>query len=280
MKATIWGCRGTLASPGPETVRFGGQTSCVTLDLDDGSLIVLDAGTGVRRFGMSLEGKHPSRIDLLITHLHADHIEGLRFFAPFWDPLVEFTIWGPPAPLKDLERRIAPFFAPPFFPVHLRDVPSRPVFRDVPSEPWTIGGATISAAFVKHPGPTVGYRIEHNGHALAYLPDHEPALGADLATLEPEWISGLGLARHADLLLHDAQYTRREYPGRLGWGHSTTADAVAFAARAEARRLVLFHHDPWHTDEDLEAMLTDARRSRRDPSLTVELAKEGQTFDL
>ena len=203
MRATIWGCRGTLASPGPETIQYGGQTSCIVLDLDDGSVVILDAGTGIRPYGISLAGVHPSRVDLLITHLHADHIEGLRFFAPFWDPDVEFHIWGPPAPAKGLEQRLAPFFAPPFFPVHLCNVPSRPQFHEVPDRPWTIGSATVSAELVKHPGPAVGYRVEEGGRSLAYLPDHEPGLGTDLRTMEDSWISGLGIARGADVLVHD-----------------------------------------------------------------------------
>jgi phosphoribosyl 1,2-cyclic phosphodiesterase len=280
MQATIWGCRGTLASPGPETVRYGGQTSCIAVNLDDGSLLILDAGTGIRPFGMWLAGRHPRRVDLLITHLHADHIEGLRFFSPFWDPSVEFCIWGPPAPHKGLEQRMAPFFAPPFFPVHLRNVPSRPRFREVPTEPWAIGSAVISAELVKHPGPAVGYRIQEHDRTLTYLPDHEPGLGADLEVVEAGWISGLGLARDADLLVHDGQYTAAEYETRVGWGHSSTTDAVRFAERAHARRLVLFHHDPLHSDGDLEGMIADARRVPAAAWLDVELGYEGQTFAL
>ena len=280
MRATIWGCRGTLASPGPETINYGGQTSCIVLDLDDGSVVILDAGTGIRPYGMSLGGVHPPRVDLLITHLHADHIEGLRFFSPFWDPDVEFRIWGPPAPQKGLEERIAPFFAPPFFPVHLRNVPSRPQFHEVPDRPWTLGSAIISAELVKHPGPAVGYRIEEGGRSLAYLPDHEPGLGTDLGTMEDSWISGLAIARQADVLIHDGQYTVAEYEERVGWGHSSTTDAVAFAERAQTRRLLLFHHDPLHTDADLEAMLVDARAVPGAATLDVELGYEGQTLAL
>jgi phosphoribosyl 1,2-cyclic phosphodiesterase len=175
---------------------------------------------------------------------------------------------------------MAPFFAPPFSPVHLRNVPSRPSFLEVPTEPWTIGPATVTAELVKHPGPSVGYRIEEAGRAIAYLPDHEPALGADLRSIETGWISGRSLARDADLLVHDAQYTDEEYETRVGWGHSTTGDAVTFAERARARRLVLFHHDPFHADTQLEAMLAQARRAATDPSLGIDLGYEGQTFDL
>ena len=280
MRATIWGCRGTLASPGPETVRYGGQTSCIALDRDDGSLLILDAGTGIRRLGMSLGDRHPRRVDLLITHLHTDHIEGLRFFTPLWDPEVEFRIWGPPAPLKQLEQRIAPYFSPPFFPVHLRNIPSRPRFIETPADPWTIGSALVSAQLIKHPGPAVGYRIEEDGRSLAYLPDHEPALGQDLTAIERRWISGFALARDADLLVHDGQYTEAEYRTRVGWGHSRTADALTFAERAGARRLVLFHHDPLHTDEQLEAMLTETRELPAASSIPIELGSEGRVFEL
>jgi phosphoribosyl 1,2-cyclic phosphodiesterase len=280
MRATIWGCRGTLASPGPETVRYGGQTSCIALDLDDGSLLILDAGTGIRRLGMSLAGRRLRRVDLLITHLHTDHIEGLRFFTPFWDPDVDFRIWGPPAPLKELDQRIAPYFSPPFFPVHLRNIPCRPRFMETPAGPWMIGSALVSAQLIKHPGPAVGYRIEEDGRSLAYLPDHEPALGQDLATIEDRWISGLGLARDADLLVHDGQYTDAEYRTRVGWGHSRTADSLMFAERAGARRLVMFHHDPLHTDEQLEAMLAETVRLPSASSIPVELGSEGRVFEL
>ena len=280
MKVTIWGCRGSLASPGPETVRFGGQTSCVTVHLSDRSLLILDAGTGIRPLGMALGHDHPKRIDIFITHLHTDHIEGLRFFDPIWDPSVELNVWGPPSPIRELRSRIAPYFAPPFFPVHLRNIPSHPEFRDTPTRTWRIGSAAVTAQLVKHPGPTVGYRVEENGAALAYLPDHEPALGSDLSTVEAEWISGNALAEGAAVLLHDAQYTQEEYVERVGWGHSSTEDVVTFARRAGSRRLVLFHHDPLHTDEQLERILARANELRASGDAEVELAREGMTFEL
>ena len=280
MKVTIWGCRGSLASPGPETVRFGGQTSCVTVHLSDGSLLILDAGTGIRPLGMALGHDHPKRIDIFITHLHTDHIEGLRFFDPIWDPSVELNVWGPPSPVRELRSRIAPYFAPPFFPVHLRNIPSHPEFRDTPTTTWRIGSAAVTAQLVKHPGPTVGYRVEENGAALAYLPDHEPALGSDLSAVEAEWISGIALAEGAAVLLHDAQYTQEEYGERVGWGHSSTEDVVTFARRAGSGRLVLFHHDPLHTDEQLERILARANEVTASGDGEVELAREGMTFEL
>jgi ribonuclease BN (tRNA processing enzyme) len=173
-----------------------------------------------------------------------------------------------------------PVLRSPFFPVHLRNIPSQPEFRDTPTATWRIGSAAITARLIKHPGPTVGYRVEENGRALAYLPDHEPALGSDLSTVEPEWISGLSLAEGAFVLLHDAQYTQAEYDERIGWGHSSTEHAVTFARRAGARRLVLFHHDPLHTDEQLEGVLARAKELNASGPGEVELAREGMSFEL
>jgi phosphoribosyl 1,2-cyclic phosphodiesterase len=280
VRAVVWGARGSLASPGPETARYGGQTACIAVHLSDGSLVVLDAGTGIRPLGMALAQEPLDRVDLLITHLHSDHIEGLKFFEPFWDASVEFHVWGPPSPLKPLRDRLAPFFAPPFFPVHLRDVPCRPEFHEVPTDGWQLGSATVFADLIKHPGPAVGYRIEENGHALAYLPDHEPVLGTDLEDSDPQWISGFALSDAADVLIHDAQYTQVEYDSRVGWGHSSTQQVVTFAERADAKRLVLFHHDPLHTDDDLDGILATARDLTRGDRGRIELAHEGMALNV
>jgi phosphoribosyl 1,2-cyclic phosphodiesterase len=259
VRARIWGCRGSLASPGPETVRYGGNTSCVEVRLSDGSLLILDAGTGIRALGLEVAKAMPPRIDLLLTHLHLDHVEGLGFFGPLWEASTELHVWGPPSPLKSLEDRLATLLSPPLFPVHLADIPSRPIFHDVPETTWSIGGATLSAQPVSHPGPTVGFRITEEGRTFSYVPDHEPALGVDLSTMTPDWISGYGLAADAEVLLHDSQYTEEEYARRVGWGHSSTQHVVTFGLLTKVERLVLFHHDPLHTDADLESMLVLAR---------------------
>lgn len=254
MQVRIWGCRGSIAAPGPDTIRYGANTSCLEVTLDDGSLIVLDAGTGLRPLGVRLRDEPPRPIHLLLTHLHVDHLEGLGAFAPIWDPATELHIWGPPSPLTSLADRIARYFSPPLFPVHLSDVPSEVSFHDAPDGSWTIGSATVTAAPIIHQGPTVGYRIEEGGRVLTYLTDHEPALGPDLRTAAPEWISGLTLARDADVLVHDCQYTDDEYPSHEGWGHSSASHVASFAERAGVDRLILFHHDPSHGDDELDRM--------------------------
>jgi phosphoribosyl 1,2-cyclic phosphodiesterase len=280
VQVRIWGCRGSLAAPGAGTVRYGGNTSCVEVRLADGTLLVLDAGTGIRALGAALEGERLGPLHLLLTHLHLDHLEGLGFFAPFWRRKSELHLWGPPSMLHTLQERIARYLSPPLFPIRLGDTPARLRFHDVPGEPWHLGSATVQAAPVAHPGPTLGYRIEEDGAALVYLPDHEPALGLELASLSPDWISGCVLAADADVLLHDAQFTEDEYSSRLGWGHSSVAHAVAFAAIAGVERLVLFHHDPMRDDDQLEALLERARELSSGRPQPPELAFEGMRFEL
>ena len=261
MRARVWGSRGSIATPGPETARHGGNTSCVEVRLSDGSLVILDAGTGARPLGIRLAdgaGPRPA-IHLLLSHLHVDHVEGLGAFAPIWMADTELHIWGPPSPVTSLEHRIARYFSPPLFPVHLSEVPARVTFHDAPEGSWTLGGASFTSAPILHAGPTVGYRIEEEGRVLTYLTDHEPAKGADLSTVAPEWISGRALAFGADVLLHDCQYTDEEYPDHVGWGHSSTGHLALFADRAKVDRLYTFHHDPMHDDDAVEAMCERVR---------------------
>ena len=278
MRVRLWGTRGSLAAAGPETFRHGGNTSCVEGRAADDHLIVLDAGSGSRALGTTVGGQ-VRRIDLLLTHLHLDHIQGLGFFAPLFDRRAEIHIWGPPSIRLPLRDRLTRYLSPPLFPVPLRDFASHPVLHDAPTEhPMRLGGVTVAAELVIHPGPTVGYRIVSEGGTLAYLPDHEPALGCRSFPERPPWLSGLRLARGAQLLVHDAQYTDAEYPNHLGWGHSALSDALAFGARADAERMLLFHHEPLHDDAMLDAIAADARAGwealDRDPR-RVEMAVEG-----
>ncbi|HMI22722.1 MAG TPA: MBL fold metallo-hydrolase [Gaiellaceae bacterium] len=280
MRLTIWGCRGSVPTPGPDTVRYGGNTSCVEVSLDNGTNLVLDAGTGIRRLGFDLLDRGARRVHLLLTHLHLDHLEGLRFFAPLWDERVTLDIWGPPSPLLSLRERISRSFSPPLFPIDLREVPARVTFHDVPRQPWTVDGARLLADLVAHPGPTVGFRIETVTSSFAYLPDHEPALAGTIADRSRDWISGAAIADDVDILLHDAQYFEDEYEERIGWGHSSVSDAVAFARAVGARRLILFHHEPRHTDVSLERLEARARSLVGGNEDWPALAREGMVVEL
>ncbi|HEX4720105.1 MAG TPA: MBL fold metallo-hydrolase [Thermoleophilaceae bacterium] len=254
MKVKIWGARGSIPAPGPETARYGGNTSCVQVTLDDGTAFVLDAGTGIRSLGLALDSAGERPLDILLTHLHLDHIQGLMFFAPMFNPRSEIVVWGPAAPEASLQDRIGRYISAPLSPVEVRELPCHPSFREAETTEWQIGSAKIHAASVSHRGPTLGYRIEADGSSLCYIPDHEPGLGAPLADLEEEWISGFELARGASLLIHDCQYTDDEYPDHVGWGHSALSDTLAFAHRTAVDHVLLFHHDPLHTDEFLDGL--------------------------
>ena len=258
MRAKIWGCRGSLAAPGPETIRYGGNTSCLEIRPSDGRMLVIDAGTGIRNLGVSLRGDHPARVDILLTHLHLDHIEGMGFFGPIWDPNCEVHIWGPPSPTHSLRDRVATYFSPPLFPVHIDELPSHLEFHDVPQTEWELGSASIRGDLVKHPGPTLGYQVEDGGRVLTYISDHEPALGIDLENVPPE----------------------EEYPHRVGWGHSSIAHTISFALIAKVQRLFMFHHDPLHSDDQLESMLGRAKELWRQDQDGLALSFEGMEIDV
>ena len=275
MRVCLWGTRGSIASAGPDTVRYGGNTACAEVEGRDGTIVVLDAGTGVRRVGNTY--KEPRRLDILLTHLHMDHIQGLGFFAPFFRRDFEVHVWGPPSTTQDLRTRLTRYLSPPLFPVRLRDVAARLELHDAPMGRFEIGGLQVTAQTVIHPGQTLGYRISDGDSTMTYLPDHEPALGGDGIPSPSDWTSGHDLAADADLVLHDAQYTADEYEERVGWGHSRVTDAVDLAKLARAQRLVTFHHDPAHNDKTLDEMLGVAR-ARAGDALEVMPGREGETF--
>ena len=282
MKVKLWGTRGSIPAPGPETIRYGGNTSCVGVTLSDGSLLALDAGSGIRSLGLTLRDE-PARLHILLTHLHLDHIQGLVFFAPAFRPQTEIVIWGPASPEASLRDRIARYISAPLSPVEVRELPCDVSFRHCPEAEWEIGPARIRAASVSHRGPTLGYRIDDGDSSLTYVPDHEPGLGADLDRLEDDWISGFALARDTSLLIHDGQYTDAEYPDHIGWGHSSLSHALSFARRAAAERTVLFHHDPMHSDTQLDRLGAEA--SERWEALGgaadgIELAIERAEYEL
>lgn len=277
MEIRVWGCRGSIASPGPDSARYGGNTACVEVRLADGGVLVLDAGTGIRPLGLELEREQPARIDILLSHLHVDHLEGIGFFAPIWSAATEMHIWGPSSPVRSLEERISTYFSPPLFPVHLSEVPATVEFHDAPEGEWSIGSARVYSQPILHPGATVGYRIEADGRTLAYLTDHEPALASDVVVAPPDWISGFSVADGADLLIHDCQYSDDEYPERVGFGHSSTAQVAVLAERARVGRLLLFHHDPMRTDDQLDELGTDVCRRWGVDDQRCAVAREGMS---
>ncbi len=274
MKVRVWGARGSLSAPGPATVGYGGNTSCVELELADGTTLILDAGSGIRELGQQLLERERGTVYICLTHLHLDHVEGLGFFAPLWRAGWNLQFWGPPSATETLRKRVSRYLSPPLFPIGLSEAPAEAVFEDAPREPWRVGSAVVEAQTVEHRGPTLGYRIEDEGRVLAYIPDHEPYLTAALDD-PPAWISGWAVAAEADLLLHDSQYTDDEYPDRLGWGHSSVTHAATFARAAGVRRLAMFHHDPMRSDTELDELYDQVASAVRDDQEPPLIGREG-----
>jgi len=280
MQVTLWGTRGSLATPGPEMARYGGNTSCVGVVGREGTMLVLDAGTGIRRLAATIPASM-RRVDVLLTHLHMDHIQGLGFFAPLYRPDFEVHLWGPGSAALRLKARLMRYLSPPLFPVSLSELPCKLTFHEVPCAEIDIGEFRVCSALVCHPGPTVGYRITApEKGVLTYLPDHEPALAAlRFPSLPREWTSGGTLAAGADVLIHDSQYSAAEYPGHCGWGHSSLNQTLDFGTLTEVKQLVPFHHDPGHSDTDLDRLMAQAIEEAK-PAYRVTPGIEGTVFEL
>jgi CheY-like chemotaxis protein len=287
MLVRFWGTRGSLAKPGPTTVRYGGNTSCVEVRLADGTLIVLDCGTGAHGLGQALvdSGQGPLRGHLLITHTHWDHIQGFPFFAPLFVPGTEWDLYAPGSGGgQQLETTLAGQMEYTYFPVTLEQLDATIRFHDLVESQFTVGGARVIAQYLNHPALTLGYRLEGDGVAVVYAIDHEPH-GRGRTDERPahredqrhvEFLAG------ADLVIHDAQYTADEYPKRIGWGHSPAEWAVDYALAAGARRLALFHHDPLRDDDAVDRLVAICRQrvAAAGGSLEVFGAAEGQVVEL
>ena len=278
MKVSLWGTRGSLASPGPETLKFGGNTSCVSVEGSEGTIIVLDGGTGIRNLGQSLP-KDIKRVYILLTHLHMDHVQGLPFFAPLRRQGVEVHIWGPASTTLSLRSRLLRYLSPPLFPVSVREILSDLHFHELPSGTIEIREFQVTAQLIIHPNPTVGYRINNNNRSMTYLPDHEPALGVSSFPIGEDWTSGYALAEGSDLLIHDSQYTVAEYKRRVGYGHSCLTHAFRFGQLTEVKEFVPFHHDPAHTDQMLDALISDTVEEVQ-PGFKVTPGKEGAVLEV
>ncbi len=278
MIVRLWGTRGSLPTPGAAHAGYGGNTSCVSIVSEDQRyLTVLDAGTGIFALGEDLP-PDLERIDILLSHLHLDHILGLGFFSALQHPGLDVHIWGPGSTVLSLQARLSRYLSPPLFPMRLRDVPCRLSLHDVPHGRFDVPGLVVTAALVCHPGPTVGYRVEDGNAAVAYLSDHEPALGSRAFPEATVWTSGYDLAVGVDLLIHDAQYDDGEYGTHVGWGHSSVTQALTLARLAGVRHVIPFHHDPGHDDATLDRIYSESERSSS--ALLVTAAREGASFSL
>ena len=291
MRVQFWGTRGSLPKPGPTTLRYGGNTSCVEVRTADRTLVVLDCGTGAHGLGQALvaSGEQPLRGHLLITHTHWDHIQGFPFFAPLFVRGNEWDIYAPGGLGQQLEVTLAGQMEYTYFPITLAQCGAAIRFHDLSEGGFEIGELRVTARYLNHPALALGYRLEVDGAVLVYAVDHEPHArdrggpAADERGGAPahredqrhvEWLAG------ADLVIHDAQYAVEEYPQRTNWGHTPAEWAVDYALAAGVKRLALFHHDPQRDDAALDRLVEVCRRRVGSRPLDVFAAAEGQVVEL
>ncbi|HVR88351.1 MAG TPA: MBL fold metallo-hydrolase [Candidatus Limnocylindria bacterium] len=274
MKIRFWGTRGSIPTPGQRTVRYGGNTACVEVRDASDHLLVLDAGTGLRELGSKLNGTSPLTVDLLLSHLHWDHIQGIPFFRPAFDPKSTLRLYGPKQhrPLREL---LGLGMDDPFFPVDLDGLPVQLEVHEIESgSARQVGPYRVRATALYHPAPTLAYRIEADGRSVVYATDTEDAFSGQENPV-------IAFSEGADVLIHDAQFLDTDF--KPGWGHSTISKALEVAQRAKVRRLVLYHHDPDRTDDDLDHIAVETQRTAdatAGAGLRVVVAREGLELEV
>lgn len=287
LRVRVWGTRGSIPTPGARTVRYGGNTPCVEVRTATGWLVILDAGTGIRELGQHLLDTAPETGivtgDIFLTHAHWDHIQGIPFFAPVFGRGNHFTIHGSRSLERSVDRVVRDQMSPVVFPVTFEELDATIDFREVAEERYRGDGYDVEPFEVRHPGGALGYRLRagDGSGGLVYVPDNELCEDAQYETA-PRWRERMVKWAHgARVLVHDTMYTSGEYPRYRGWGHSTYDEAVELALEAEVERLVLFHHRPERTDDDVDRCLDGCRElvARRGGRLDVQAAAEGMEFE-
>jgi phosphoribosyl 1,2-cyclic phosphodiesterase len=288
MRVRFWGTRGSVPTPGPATVRYGGNTACVEMRTNGGTFFIFDSGTGIRELGLHLARQGgPVSAHLMLGHTHWDHISGFPFFTPVFVPGNRLMIYG----ARDLDRSLRDVLAGQmhytYFPVPLGELRADIDFSELEEGEITIDDAVVRTHYLNHTAVCMGYRVEADGVSVAYVTDHEPYGLVGGAANGPDGRRGaflhggdrrlINFLRGVDLLIQDAQYTPEEYTDRRGWGHGSIDYVTDVAVESGARRVALFHHEPTHADDQIDAMVERARKRAREVGSEVELfaAAEG-----
>lgn len=275
-----WGTRGSIPTPGPHTVRHGGNTTCFEVQ-HEGTRLIFDAGSGIRPLGRHIVEKGPNTIHIFLTHFHWDHIQGFPFFAPLYDAEDSIKVVGPRQKDIDVQNLFAGQMGPIYFPVPYSVVAATMSFEHLNDGAYEVEGFHLEVMRVKHPSFVIGYRITVGGRVICFIPDNE--LAAPAHEVGPDFDERLKtFVSEADLLIHDSMYTEEEYPNRIGWGHSTFTQSLRLAEDGGAKRLLFFHHDPMRGDDDLDEIVGRMRddAGARGSSVEMEAATEGMEYTL
>ncbi|HXQ29707.1 MAG TPA: MBL fold metallo-hydrolase [Gemmatimonadales bacterium] len=283
---TFWGTRGSIPTPGAHTARYGGNTPCVAVEGTGGELIILDAGTGIRALGLELVERQNGAVnaEIMLSHAHWDHIQGLPHFKPLFAPGNRVRIWGSRQGTTSLETILRQQMDPAVFPVPLDALSATLTVQHVEAGAFSVGAFEVRAMRLRHPGTALGYRLTPaaGGPSIAYVTDNELGTGGSYDTPASWRAEFVTFLQDVEVLIHDAMYTPAELEGHRGWGHSTFEEALSLAADAHAERLVLFHHEPEHSDTDIDALLAKARQQARTRGRPAEVfaAHEGMKLTL
>lgn len=295
MKVRFWGVRGSIASPGPHTVRYGGNTTCIEIRTDNNELIILDAGTGIFPLSQTLLAEMPITANVLITHSHWDHIQGLPFFIPNFIPGNTLRLHGgfDPVSGKGIEQVMSVQLQYSYFPVREEEMKGRIEYVTLtPGEPVQVGSATVTPCLLNHPVVDFGYRIDCNGKSVFFTGDHEPpyniydpqdeGYAAYQSLVDEKNRAIVEAIRGVDVLIADTSYTAEEYPAKKGWGHGTFATSIDLAQQAGVQVLFCTHHEPTRSDDALESAFAKALSQHGTPQqgLDIRLAREGDTYEL
>lgn len=291
MELKFWGVRGSIPTPGPETVIYGGNTTCIQVTADEGDIIIIDAGTGIRPLGLELLKSQPVNCSIFLTHTHWDHIQGLPFFAPFFVESSSISLYGPldPVNMKSLHEILAVQMEYSYFPVRETELKADIHYQTLHElETVTINNTKITNILMNHPVLCYGYKIENNGKTLFFTGDHEPypniysEADDDYALyqkiIDDKEQSIVDFIRGVDILVADSQYTENEYAEKVGWGHSTFDKVLTLAQKAEVERCFLTHHDPTRTDGALDKIMIDLKKRFPHMGERITLAREGETL--